>query len=726
MSTSTLNRVKYAGLDWNTHLDDLRSKIQLQYATDFNDFAVSGQGMMLLDAVAYGLDSLSFYLDRRATDLYLSTARTRRSVAKLARQLGYKMGAAVASSVDLTVSVDNPQSFPIPVPKGFQFQGPDGLIFESSEEVTFPAGSSDSARIPTYQGETITESFVGDGEANQVYELARVPDDSFVVSGTVKVTVDGDSAVEKEFLDFDGGLQFEVGYNDDPPTVNFGDGTTGTIPGNGESIVVTYVASRGKAGLVDQGSINDVVRTLVVGFTNIDLTVTNPNGSIGGDDPEDIEHAKAYAPKVFKSRKSAVTREDYEALSGSFADSLFGRVAVAQAISSRSASNDLYLRSRISAIRGYATLPVPVVQASVTSGKATLDDVLSYTAVVTSSLADIGTQTNSILNTYASQIRSSANQAKNLTAIVDLDADDIKSIVTTLDGLIDASGASAGEKSGMKAQTALITTEATTIQSTSSSIRTQEDSTLSAVGNLEDGVELIGTSVSAGYLKSANDANNLVISDVGVSSPASGLYLVFDDIEAAVVDTSTGIDSELDLIYDHADRLLAADSKANLVTVPILARDSAGFYATPSVGLIRSLQEYLDERREVTHTVAVVSGGDYLIPAAIEILIGVGPNTSQSVSETSTAVAVDSLLKNRSFGRSLYVSDVVDAILEVSGILTVNVTITGYYPPSTPTVLDTTKLDENGNLIIEDSEVITKGLVGVTSIVRTRTKQFAS
>ena len=90
-----LVRAKYAGLDFDTHVDDLLARLQVKFAADFNDFAVSSLAIVILDAISYGLDTLSFYLDRRATDAFLATARTRRSVSRLCRQLGYKMGAAI-------------------------------------------------------------------------------------------------------------------------------------------------------------------------------------------------------------------------------------------------------------------------------------------------------------------------------------------------------------------------------------------------------------------------------------------------------------------------------------------------------------------------------------------------------------------------------------------------------------------------------------------------------
>src|SRR3990170_236618 len=103
-AVTTLTRAKYAGLDFDTHEDDLRAEIQVKFAATYNDFAASATGIMLLDLVAYGLDTLSFYLDRRVTDTFLQTARSRKAVTRLCRQLGYRIRGAVASSVDLDVT----------------------------------------------------------------------------------------------------------------------------------------------------------------------------------------------------------------------------------------------------------------------------------------------------------------------------------------------------------------------------------------------------------------------------------------------------------------------------------------------------------------------------------------------------------------------------------------------------------------------------------------------
>lgn len=722
MATSDLNKVKYAGLDFDTHFDDLRARLQIKFATDFNDFALSSLGIMLVDIVSYGLDTLSFYVDRRATDLYLDTARTRKSVARLSRQLGYKMRAAIASSVDLDVAVLNPQVFSIPVPKGFQFKGPNDLVFEAAQEVTFDPGDgpTDVRTVPCYEGQTFVETFVSDGSTNQVFELRRVPDSSFVVSGTVTVKVNGGDFTESEFITFDETDQFEVGYNDDPPTVRFGDGVAGNIPTLGATIQVTYVASRGLAGQVSSGTIDDVVSKLVVNFTTIQLSVNNPQGSVGGDDPESLEHAKTFAGIVFKSRQVAVTRGDYEALAGSFADPLFGRVAVAQAISSRSAASDLELQNLLTIIIGAVATPKPTVDAQVTAAGLALDAINVQLTNIATTEADIGSLTTDI-QTEADNSITSARATKNLAAEIGTDAQDIQGFVIDGKAAVDAittdvtSKLTTADKDSLKSFFDRINAQATTIFSSSGDVDTSSAAEIASMGVIKDKVALVGTDTSSGDLLALETARAAIVTQVGVVTPTpTGIRLNLATISDTLQDETTTVGDAVTDINAHVDSILSADCQANLVTVPILARDAAGFYAAPSSSLIQALQAFLDARKEVTQTVVVTSGANFLVRAVLTVRIGIRLGVSSQVTKTSVETAIDGVLRDRDFGSSLYLSELTDAILAVDGVTFTNVTINGYLAPDGITVL-TGKNDTSGNLIVPSSEVISKGTVTVNT-----------
>lgn len=720
MGVSELNRVKYSGLDFDSHFDDLQARMQIKFASDFNDFATSSLGIMLIDIVAFGLDSLSFYLDRRATDMYLETARSRKSVARLTRQVGYKMRASIAASVDLDVAISDPKVVTVPIPAGFKFQGPNDLVFEAAQEVSWSPAEQTAGtvkQVPCYQGQTFAENFVSDGTANQVFELRRTPEDDYVVSGTVTVVVDGSSWEESEFLSFSATDQYEVGYNDEPTTVRFGNGVAGNIPTVGASIVVTYVASRGKEGIVNKDTIQDVVNPLVVAFESVGLSVNNAVGSSGGDDPEDLVHAKIFAGLVYKSRNVAVTRNDYEALAGSFADPLFGRVAVAQAVSSRSAATDLLLVSLLSDVSSVIDPVKPAVDAAVSDSVVILDAVDALLSTLATTLGSIATAATSI-DTDADAIIVSARANKNLAIEMDAATSIIQSNASTGKAAIDAITTNATDqlstqtKADLKEYFTLIESQNSSISGSAGSVETDAGAILAKAGTIIDSAALIGLTVSdpSSLLLSAETGRSSIQTQLGVT----GLRAELDSITSSVLVLGDGVDTTLDAIYDHVDKILSADCKANLVSVPILTRDAGGFYAAPSLSLIAALQSFLDARKEVTQTVEVLSGVDFLIPAVIVARVGVRSGFSESITSSEVNTAISGILRDRRFGVSLYESDLHDAILLVPGVSFANVDIRGYTDPTT-SLLSTARSDADGNLILLTSEVITKGTVTITT-----------
>jgi hypothetical protein len=724
-----LNRAKYSGADFNTHEDDLRARLQVKFAADYNDFALSAQGIMLLDLVAFGLSTLSFYLDRRATDTFLSTARTAKSAARTSRQLGYKMGGAISSGVDVRVTITTPKAIDITVPEGFQFAGPNDLIFEVAEAVTFTPGeqaAGTSKLIPCFEGETLNETFVSDGTPSQIFELRRVPEDKFVVQGSVTVLVDGATFDEVELLEAGQTDQFEVGFNDDPATVRFGDGLAGNIPTAGASIDVTYVAARGRSGQVAGGTIEEEVNPLVVAFETIGLDITNPNPASGGDDRESIASAQAYAPQVFKSRKAAITASDYDALASSYADPLFGRVAVARAISSRSADTDLTLQNLLADIDTAIMTFHPTITTQVTNATTALDaldvnlaTVLSEANAITAALTTQDTAAatieTSLATMNAAQVKITTDLSSVATAVATIAAaiTSIRTNTIAADALVEGYGPS-GTSELTQPQVDAVTVLLDSIVSSLPTIESARDQISSdqatmTTQNTSLGTEITASTTNLATVRSQNTtadtAATAVVTAQGSASTNSGsIRTAVLAISAANTSVESDINTATAAIFTHVDLFLADDCKANLVTVPILTKDAGGFYVEPSLGLINSLQAYLDDRKEVTHTVSVTSGAPFLVLAVIVVRLGVFRGFSTEVVKTAALSAIDGILRDRAFGANLYEFDVESIIESVDGVRFANVSITG--PAG--------KLDGDGNLIVLDSEVITKGTVTIT------------
>jgi hypothetical protein len=150
-----------------------------------------------------------------------------------------------------------------------------------------------------------------------------------------------------------------------------------------------------------------------------------------------------------------------------------------------------------------------------------------------------------------------------------------------------------------------------------------------------------------------------------------------------------------------------------LVQVPILTRDVDGFLQEPSIALQRSLERYLESRKEVTQVVEVMSGGNFLVSADITIVLGILDTYVQATVLSNARTAVDTLLKVRAFGRSLRLSDLYTILVPdrdtgrggIEGVDFGVIRIIG----------DALFINADGNLIVTDQQVITKGTVTFTA-----------
>lgn len=736
-----LNRVQYSGLDFETIEADFIANLQVQYASQMNEFAVSSLGMVLIDILSYGLDTLSFYLDRRATEFFLSTARSRDSVSKLTRQLGYKMRPAITCSTTLQVRPKTTTAATLTIPKGFQFKGLGGIVFESAQEVSIPPSPLTLApyvNIPVYQGITTTESYTSDGTPSQVFQLKRAPAGTFIAQGTVTVSVDGVGWSETPLLNYKKSNQYEVGYNGVPPVLRFGDGASGNIPPKGVSISVSYVASAGKAGKLTKGQITEAVSKFVSLGQSVDLEVLQPAQTTGGDDPETLAEAKVNAPAYWKTNQAAVTTQDYETLASTYVDPLFGRVATAKALSARGSSLDMALQNYISQIEtavgtestsvaaetaalfnGLIGTPNGVLPATSSSISGRLSTLLTlFTAIATSNQ-----QTVTQLNSATSSSRLIKSSISEITA----DNSRLNSAGLNLATAVTAIG-TGGSDTLTPATKTLLLHEISTVQGTSSTIGSAAGaassnitSLITTVASAVDSINAIGVNLTTSGTKlfSAASERTAIVNIIGAVATPSGLCASVLTIQAASLGVTASIlgvggsGGAARGIELHVDAILSADSKSNLISVPVLSRDSDGFYDLPSNSLVQSLQSYLDTKKEVTQTVEVVSGYNFLIRPVLKIRMGVLQSVSTEVVKASAKTLLLSLFKNRAFGSGLYVSDVDIVLRSIKGVVFVNTTVVGYrkgnFIPTPPiSAVLTDRTDVSGNLILNPTEVLTR------------------
>jgi len=155
--------IDYTHRDFQSIKEDLLEIAERFYPDNFQDFSEASFGALMLDAVAYVGDQLSFYLDYNVNESFLDTAYQQNNVLRHGRVLGYKHPgrASTYGKVALYVLVPasstavGPDSDYIPILKrGTRLSSTGGLNFILIENVDFdnPKNSVVVAKVDSTTG----------------------------------------------------------------------------------------------------------------------------------------------------------------------------------------------------------------------------------------------------------------------------------------------------------------------------------------------------------------------------------------------------------------------------------------------------------------------------------------------------------------------------------------------------------------------------------------------
>lgn len=686
-----LNIVQYSAKDYPTFFDSILARLRDKYGDEYDDFASTSVGVMLVNLMAYSLSQLSWYLDRRSSESYLATARTLDSVTRLASQIGYKPKRASAASVDLDVTFDALVADAI-MSRGFSFQGPSGLTYRLMTDVVLSAGDT-SATITVSEGEQRTQTFTSSGLASQVFLLPGVLEGEYVADQSVRLFVNGLEWLEQDFITYERTNQFAVSYTTEPPRVVLGDGSAGNIPDQGADIRIDYSVIKAEAGNVRSNTITKAIDQLLVAGDFVALnTVTNPQPASGGSGPQSIAEIKKVAPLAFQAGGSAVTQQDYYAIVNSFSDPVYGSIAKGYAAVTRNTSLDVLTTSLLTGIDTTAGANRSLAQTTQDS-VSNLTLVMSNDEITAGGYLDIMEEDlNTAANSHV-QIRVLSQQAS--------------------DNAVSASGYCQTMFDLADELMTLVNTNPIDLVEINTKINNIKDLAILARTSANNASALARDSIYS----EANTATEHVVSAATQRGLTEAILLAFrnniqginqdvNEWEAGTLLNMSAITSNVTSLTSHLDQLFDDSCKANVVTVPILVEGREGFYEAPSLGLTRALQTKLDEVKEVTHLVRVVSGATALVRADIDLAIVYDPSFVKAETRAEITAGIDALLRRRDFSKSLYVSDLYSVVELIDGISHVNITIRG----------PANRLDAEGNLIVGELEVVTKGSVNIIEV----------
>jgi len=140
--------IDYTNRDFQSIRDELMGIAERFYPDTFQDFSEASFGSLMLDAVAYVGDQLSFYLDYNVNESFLDTAYQRNNILRHGRILGYKDTGRPSTYGQVALYVMVPASstgigpsmsyMPI-LKRGARFTSQNGLNFVLTENVDFAA-----------------------------------------------------------------------------------------------------------------------------------------------------------------------------------------------------------------------------------------------------------------------------------------------------------------------------------------------------------------------------------------------------------------------------------------------------------------------------------------------------------------------------------------------------------------------------------------------------------
>lgn len=320
--------IDYTSKDYEAFRNDMLGLIQRKMP-EYTDFSESDFGVALIEAISYVADILSYYQDRIANEAYLFTATQRKSVIDIVKMLSYRLKNAVPSTTELVFTRKKADTDLI-IPKGTSVstegnEYEDPINFETDQDLIIPKGAFGDEKGPdgeylykvtATQGITIPEEVIGSSNGQPLQRFKLKYQD--VIDGSVEVFVDEGSGFElwtdvtdnPTLAPADGRYYTRETDEDRYTWIVFGDGLNGKIPEIGsDNILATY---RIGGGLDTNVGANTIT---VLNSNDLEVdAVFNPIPATGGMDYESIDDAKVNAPKLFKTRDRAVTKEDYEAL----------------------------------------------------------------------------------------------------------------------------------------------------------------------------------------------------------------------------------------------------------------------------------------------------------------------------------------------------------------------------------------------------------------------------
>ena len=316
----------------NLNFEDIKSSLKdyLRENSNFSDMDFEGSNLsILINTLAYNSYITAYNTNMVVNETFIDSATLRENVVSLARNIGYvpRSKTAAKTKVDYFITGISTSTSTIVFESGVVANGTvsnANYIFSLPEEVTGTVVDGISqGTIEICQGQYLESQFrIDNSQPNQRFILPNSDIDTSTIRVNVLESSGSNTSTEYKLatniigITSTSNIYLLQETNDERYELLFGDGVFGDKLDSGNIVNVSYIKTSGKqgngvAGFKFAGTISDQEGAILDGFT---ATLNAQFPSENGDDIENLDSVRYYAPRVYSSQHRAVTASDYEAI----------------------------------------------------------------------------------------------------------------------------------------------------------------------------------------------------------------------------------------------------------------------------------------------------------------------------------------------------------------------------------------------------------------------------
>jgi uncharacterized phage protein gp47/JayE len=313
----------YTRRDYEGSRKEGLAKIPIISKGNWTDLNATDPGIILLDYVHALVDMLSYYQDHQALETFITTAKERANIFRLAKQLSYSIRSSKGAICNVEFSVPLKYDFTIKIPKYTSVSTNSGISYLTIEDKYLLSGEA-VVTVPCSQGKLNTITYKGTG----ISRLSSIPNASNQVLRISSNNIDIDSITiidnigriwkPVDYITFSTEIDrvYQVELNpDDSVSIKFGDGERGIVPKETDILTITYVTTLADEGRVNENEITILDTPIYDSKGNyIEFLVNNNNASTGGSKSQSSREIRELAPGAIKAQNRAVTLNDFENL----------------------------------------------------------------------------------------------------------------------------------------------------------------------------------------------------------------------------------------------------------------------------------------------------------------------------------------------------------------------------------------------------------------------------